>query len=306
MFAAVFVTLMLLGAQADIFVTQQDQSGNAIFSLFNLAGEQYLNSSLTFPYPAPLIETTANPEDNSIYIIGFPTTASGASLFELTPNLNVAHKWTPPSFQFFDLQYCVAESTLFGIVVISRYGRNLSKITTTADSITYSPIATLPYMWYVNASTFDQSQVIYYGLLNNFPGQPNSTIAQKLAIGRFGEPGAPTQFVDLALINRPNEQWTVHFIAWSITSRALFGLAQGDNTVALVRIDLNGGVTVVATVGGYYVGPIAASYTFPGIYCFLSVVGGGHVVALFETEGPFRVLKNYDASLAFATATMLV
>ena len=35
---------------------------------------------------------------------------------------------------------------------------------------------------YVNASTFDLATDRYFGLLNNFPNQSNSTLAQKLIV----------------------------------------------------------------------------------------------------------------------------
>ena len=89
------------------------------------------------------------------------------------------------NFSYFDLESSPKQNTYFGIAVSSPYGRVLSQFDI-YNPTEYQALSTLPYMWFVNASTFDRQACRYYGLLNyNLPGVPNSTTAQKLAIGNF-------------------------------------------------------------------------------------------------------------------------
>mmetsp|Transcript_26200 Transcript_26200/g.44178 ORF Transcript_26200/g.44178 Transcript_26200/m.44178 type:complete len:220 (-) Transcript_26200:52-711(-) len=90
------------------------------------------------------------------------------------------------------MQYCSAQSTIYGILVTEdfnggMYGRTLSNYTADEKSGVISAVElyTLPYMWYVNASSMNPISSTYYALVNNFPGHENSTQEQKLFIGDF-------------------------------------------------------------------------------------------------------------------------
>ncbi len=55
----------------------------------------------------------------------------------------------------------------------------------------------------MNASSFDSMTDTYYGLLNNFPGQPDSTLDQKLVVADFSNTAAPSAQVRIPCV-RPS------------------------------------------------------------------------------------------------------
>lgn len=272
--------LLCAAVSANVVVVRQSPTGAADFSVVSPDGTFVAQSPLTFVFPFPLLEITVDHVTNTTYIVAFPTGAKGATLYRLNADMTLNSTWAPPSFEFFDLQTCARCNTMFGIVVTSTYGRMLSQIDIGAN-ITSTPITALPYMWYVNASTFDQAAGMYYGLLNNFPGKPNSTSAQKLALGWYAVESPTTRFVDLIEAKSAGNATStvntliIHFIVWSPTERALFGIAQGPDAVALVAIDATtGSFRAVASVRGASVaksGPLAATQPSRLLYAFLSI-----------------------------------
>ena len=119
---------------------------------------------------------------------------------------------------------------------------------TTTTEVTATSLFTLPYMWYVNASTFDDSTGTYYGLLNNFPGHANSTLNQKLVIGDFSDTSNPSAVV----VDVPLSTVTLHFISWQPTLGGLYGIGidvkTSEQTIVLIDAT-TGAFTSVANLG---------------------------------------------------------
>ena len=270
---------------ANSFAIFQDAQGVASLSLVDDFGNFIRNSSLHFTFPFPLVETTVDQNSRQIYIIAFPKTVPGAQLYILNEQLSVVFSGVSQGLQYFDLQYSPAQNAVYGIAVNGTYGRVLSNFTLNT-TVTARPLQALPYMWYVNASSYDPKNNIYYGLLNNFPGHPNSTTAQKLAVGNFSTPRADTQFVDLFTNGTPI---TVHFVVWSTPAQELFGLAQYDaTTVALVIIDpTTGHCVIIALVPNTTTGPLVAS---PSSLVLTAWLQG--------TSGQGRIFGHFDLSLS--------
>ncbi len=316
------VVLLLVAARADFassssnFVVLQDPATSiASFVLVDsTSGSIVQNSSLHFAFPFPLLETTVDNERKEISVVAYPKNASGAVLYVLDANLTVTQTLVQTALDFFDLQHSADRHTFFGIAVNGTYGRVLSDFTFdfAASSVHARPLAALPYMWYVNASSYDQKRNIYFGLLNNFPRQPNSTSAQKLAVGNYSHGLPPfTAFVDLFTSSGPTAA-IIHFVAWSASAQQLLGLAQYDaTTVALVTIDpTSGHYAVVGIARGYTVGPIAADSDDLALYAWLQSVGttgSGRVYGRWHlSNGEFEVIlahPNDPVYVAAATHT---
>ncbi len=285
------------------FAILQDASGSATFNIFDDSGVVLHSSSTHFVFPFPLIETTADPVHKLIYVIAYPKGEDGAALYVFDARLNLASSHVSKAVEYFDLQYSAAQNTLFGIAVNGTYGRILSNFLTLGSNVSYRPIQALPYMWYVNASSYNIKADIYYGLLNNFPHQPNSTTAQKLAVGNFSSAHSSALFADLVFTSLGAKP-AIHFISFSPLEEQLYGLAQYDNrTVALVTIDYMGdsiaAYEVLALASPYITGPIhsCASACFNyGIYANLQhAVTGQRVFGGFSLHrGKFVPLQQYN------------
>jgi hypothetical protein len=314
------LTLFLLAlaslsqVSSKFFAILQDSSGTASFNIFDDAGNVLQISSTHFVFPFPLIETTADPVHKQIYVIGYPKGVDGAALYVFDGELNLLSSDVSKSVQYFDLQYSAAQNTFYGIAVNGTYGRILSNFLTLGSNVSYRPIQALPCMWYVNASSYNTKHDIYYALLNNFPHQPNSTTAQKLAVGNFSSVHSSTLFADLVFLS-PGAPPVIHFISFSPLDEQLYGLAQCDNqTVALVKIDYMGDSVAVYEVLGfaspYTTGPMhacASSCSSYVLYASLRhAVSGQRVFGGFGLHlGNFVPLHQYAGTDVVAATARL-
>ncbi len=69
----------------------------------------------------------------------------------------------------------------------------------------------------------------YYGLLNNFPGHANSTIAQKVVIGSFADVNSATGVT----IDLQSPGVVLHFVSWSSATKTLYGIGVDQVTAVL-------------------------------------------------------------------------
>jgi hypothetical protein len=244
-----------LGAVADntfFAVLQDPKTGIASVGLFNATtGNETASASTSWQFRFPLVESTADVTTKQIYTITYPN-GDPATLYQFDaasapPTLSQSAVSATANSSYFDLQYSENQQTFFGIYVSSAYGRVLSQFPSLGQSnggneVQHIPIQELPYMWYVNASTFDPTTDTYYGLLNHFPGTENATDAQKLAIGSFASSPGSATFVDLvAAPGSPSG--IIHFIAYSQPTSTLYGFAQMDpQTAHFVTIEPKTGV----------------------------------------------------------------
>ena len=146
-------------------------------------------------------------------------------------------------------------------------------------------------MPFVNASTCNTKDDIYYGLLNNFPHQSNSTTAQKLAVGNFSSATASAAFSDLVFISSPTPP-VIHFISFSPREAQLYGLAQYDNqTVAFVKIRHMEN----STVSPYEVLGVAFPYTPGPLHsCALNCHKFALYASLRRADSGLRVFGGFD------------
>ncbi len=186
-------------------------------------------AQIRFNYPYG--QMTTDSAKKQYYLTIFPNdnpSYSGPELHVFDQDLyNTATYWA--NFSFFDMQYSPKQDTLYGIYVASTYGRVLTNYTlpTEGTEITkFQNLFTLPYMWYVNASTFDAATSTYFALLNNFPGKENSTLDQMLLVADLSKPvpeGAEAPVKVIPIVDGGNEYASqLQFISWSATTQSLF------------------------------------------------------------------------------------
>lgn len=173
-FASLLAFLSLSSAHATVALLTRHSSplGNSSFSLIDAEDATLVAvSSLAFPYQDPYVET-CGAADAGFYVVGFPTGAPGAILYQLDSHLNLVRTWAQPAdgLTFFDLQWSASLDALFGIAVNGTYGRVISRFDISGpEVVAAASLFTLPTMTFVNASAFDQAAATYYGLLNYFP-----------------------------------------------------------------------------------------------------------------------------------------
>lgn len=292
---------------ANFFALLQDASGVASFAVFDESGNQLYSASQHFPFRFPLAEATFNVKEQHVYLITYPTDTNVASLYIMDSKMQLVALKQSKDVGYFDLQYSNSQDTFYGIFVSSTYGRMLSEFDLSQSDVVHRSIQSLPYMWYVNASTFDQDSNRYFGLLNNFPNKANSTAAQKLAVGDFDQKPGSVAFLDLAMTAQPSS--VIHFIAWSSVSSELYGLAQRDSkSISFVKIDPSTGkYTVLLTVGPFIAGPIFAGEWDSTLFAFLQDASTGmRVLARFDfASNEFYVVKRYSDKNVVAAITRM-
>lgn len=260
---------------SDLFIISQDSTRKAVVERIGLDGSVLARSSESFSFSWPLIEITTDSQ-GQLYAITYPDNAPGAVLYLFDEKLNVVSKWSNVPFSYFDLQYAPLQSTLFGIYVTSTYGRALSyfEVDAAKDSVVATQLFTLPYMWYVNASTINTRSSTYFGLINNFPNQPNSTDAQQLVVGHFTDLASPR--ADVVPLSTP---FIVQFVAFSQDKGLLFCAGKNVTTVTVGVLDSASGAlrSALFHLTAVAVGPLAADVGDAGaLTVFVKATASSH------------------------------
>ena len=208
----------------NLVVTRQDSTNAGQIQQVDVTtGSVLAVADPSFVFSFPHVEMTSDSNTGDVYVVTFPVDAPGPVLFQLDHDLNVTYTWKNVPYSFFDLQYSPNQKTLYGIKVTTTYGRVLSNFTTNqaADSVTATELYTLPYMWYVNASSFDPANSRYFALINNFPGFENSTLDQQLIVADFSQNIATTQPA-VGLFPIDSQNMLVQFVTYSHSLKTLF------------------------------------------------------------------------------------
>jgi hypothetical protein len=103
-----------------------------------------------------------------------------------------------------------------------------SRFDVSGDTIANTSIQLLPDMFFVNASTYNQDDDVYFGLLNYFPGQVNYTSVQQLLVGDMSGIGS----VSFAYLTPAEGQpaMSFRFISYSHHSGQLLGFGSLNPT----------------------------------------------------------------------------
>eukprot|EP01031_Cornospumella_fuschlensis_P038557 gene38557-46866_t len=228
---------------ANFVVMLQDESKTGKLSLVSSVDgsiQKQAEHSVVFTWP--YVEMTTDTTGAKIYSVVFPDDSNSSVLYQYNADLNLEYTWPDTEFWFFDLQFAPAQNTLYGIKVTSTYGRTLSRFTAVPGEKTVSAeeLFTLPYMWYVNASSFHAQANKYFALCNYFPGKPESTLAQKLTVCDFSS-GADCQVLDIDA-----SAGILQFISYSQKSSSLYFASMQDGVAKVGTIDpLTGKITSI-------------------------------------------------------------
>lgn len=273
-------------------------------------GRMVREAPVTFTFSWPYVEMTSNTKDGKIFITTFPDNSSNAELYQYNANLEFEHSWPDTDFWFFDLQYCVNQHTLYGIKVTSSYGRTLSRFDAAPEQtiVNATELFTLPYMWYVNASSFDQTSNRYFGLINYFPGHPESVLDQQLVTCDF------TADADCRVIAIDNTYGILHFISYGMSTKELYYASMQDTVLATgktlstftigVLDSVTGKVNKIwshsfsSTGGGQYqlLGPLVFEESDNSLSLFMreSVVAPWQLVKIPVAKPVMKVVATYD------------
>jgi hypothetical protein len=236
-------------SSGNYYAVRQSASLNGYFEMYSRSDASLVATSTmdAFTFRWPLVEVASDSVNKQFFLTAYPNEYAGPILVQLDEELTVQHVWNSSNVSYFDFQYSTVLSqrystnVLFGIKVISSYGRALSKFVVDAksDTIDITEVFTLPYMWYVNASTFDGPNCKYFALINNFPGQTNSTYDQQLMVGEFADVDKPV----VTLYNVSNFGGQIQFISYSQNLSLLFGTGINlqTNTAIVSLISANSG-----------------------------------------------------------------
>lgn len=268
---ALLSTLVVLGLVAsvsarkygnNIVVTHQDVDLKGTVQRYDIIrGGPIGNMGPSFTFTFPHVEMTSDSNTGDIYVVTFPVDAPGPVLYQLDEDLNTTYTWKNVPYSFFDLQFSPEQKTLYGIKVTTTYGRVLSNfvVDQATDSVTATELYTLPYMWYVNASSFDPANNRYFALINNFPGFENSTSDQQLVVADFSG-GAANTNPSVGLFPIVSGDLLVHFVTYAHGVQTLFCAGRNDGSRKVevgILSQTDGSVEkIVYAVDGYAVGPL--------------------------------------------------
>jgi hypothetical protein len=238
--AAAAAAVISPSSRAGMVVVRQgtDSVGHIEFMSADTGAVQQ-TSSLAFPFSWPYVQLTSDIKSGTTYLTAFPDGFSYPALYVLDRDLVVMDSLEHAAFTWWDLQCSPRQETLYGILVTQdfnggMYGRTLSNYTYnsngTADAseltLEVTELFLLPYMWYVNASSIDQTTDTYFALANNFPGHDNSTTEQKLIVADFSLPmqtAEPTdQEESVLVLDLELGDVMAQFIAFSTMDNTLY------------------------------------------------------------------------------------
>lgn len=251
----VFLAIVPLWVSARVATIHQDGKKVGTFDVIDsLSGKivaqqkpQFLSDSLVFSWP--YAEMTADFTRKEVYAVVFPDNSNNSILYQLNEELDTLKTWSSTPFWFFDLQFLPRQQSLYGIKVVSTYGRVFSKFAqdpANADALVATELFTLPYMWYVNASSVDIVKDRYFALVNYFPGHPESTVDQKLLVAQL-QPSRNASNQQFAVVDIKTNSAVdvIHFISYSLSVSSLFALSLNQQRQAVVsKVDVDTGVVV--------------------------------------------------------------
>lgn len=314
MFGGMFLLASLAAVMAatddGFFYVRQDASKKGVVGVMSgNNGEVVAESKESFTFTWPYVEITSDRAHDKLFVVTFPDDhPNGPVLYQFDKSLNVNHVWSNVNYSFFDLQYSPKQSTLYGIKVTSTYGRVLSNFTADkkADDVYATELFTLPYMWYVNASSYHAEKNVYFGLINYFPGHPESVLDQQLVVANFDVDVAKVP-VSAQVVPLSAESGIWQFIAFSTKLNALVFSSrtkpyeEGDEViVGVADVTTGKAKTTLLRQPGFALGPLVVQDEHNRALVYLQPVRDGAwelwSLSLTATEKPkrLRVFTSQD------------
>ncbi len=303
----VALAMICLTAVNGNFVTmRQDSSRNGYFDLIDSVTGEVLRHSSEAPiiFGWPYCEMTSDQAGQRVFATIFPDNSNNSVLYQLDSSLNFEHIYPNTDYWFFDLQYSPKQQTLYGIKVTSTYGRVISNFALPAvdtDPLVATELITMPYMWYVNASTFDDENSRYFSLLNYFPGHPESVLDQKLVVASMDYTRVPTDYAILDMASASSKHGIVQFITFSKRTQQLY-FASVTQDLSTVYVGILSQKTaeiklILARFSAFSVGPLTVD-DHEGILTVFIKPEQGAAWTLYEVKldrvSPTRAVKTYN------------
>jgi hypothetical protein len=304
--ACFFVFLGIVSLIDGTFVTmRQDNDRNGYFDIVDSVTGAVLQHSSEAPivFGWPYCEMTSDQQGQRAFAVVFPDNSNNSVLYQLDHELHIQHIYPNTPFWFFDMQYSPKEDTLFGIKVTSTYGRVLSHFqlpVQDSDPLVATELVEMPFMWYVNASTFDDDNNRYFALLNYFPGHPDSTLSQKVVLAKVNGVVVPeNSIVDI----ESGDHGILQFISYSKKMQQLYfaSLSQDFTQVTIGVLCPKSGTVkkVLVKLAAYWVGPIAVDDKEGILTVFIKKVEGA-AWTLYNVKldhvAPARPVVTYSAT----------
>ncbi|RYH13773.1 hypothetical protein EON65_34865 [archaeon] len=265
-FIVVLAVLANLCSADFVTMLQNDNKVGKLSLVSSVDGSILKQSEPTATFTWPYVEMTTDTTNKKIYSVVFPDDSNSSVLYQHNADLSLEYTWPDTSFWFFDLQFAPTQNTLYGIKVTSTYGRTLSRFTAVPGEKTVSAeeLFTLPYMWYVNASSYHAQANKYFALCNYFPGKPESTLAQKLTVCDFSF-GADCQVLDIDA-----SAGILQFISYSQKTSSLYFASMQDGVAKVGTIDpLTGKITsILFSKTAKSLGPLVAEEDIESLAVF--------------------------------------
>ncbi len=278
-------SFLLLPSLAAFVTMRQDSNRNGYFNTIDSSSGAILQSatnatSIVFRWP--YCEMTSDQQGKRVFAVIFPDNSNNSVLYQLNKELNAEHIYPNTDFWFFDLQYSPKQDTLYGIKVTSTYGRVLSNFALPKDDslpLIATELITMPYMWYVNASSFDDDNNRYFALLNYFPGHPESTLNQKLVVATMLGTSTPSESAIFDINSSTSPYGILLFITYSKLTNHLYfaNVTKEFNKITLgVLCPKTGEVKfVIAQLNAFTVGPLAVDDATSNLTFFVKLTGNG-------------------------------
>jgi hypothetical protein len=307
--ALVFLATVLLATSSaassstgTFFALLQDPAtGAASGVVYSTNGSVVAASALGWDFLWPLVEVSADTSTRKVFVVKYPYPTGNVTLYKISFDLTSMETLVSSGLGYFDLEYSAGQNTHYGVTVSSPYGRDISHFTDFHAPVQHTVITSLPYMWFVNASTFDSGSTRYLGLLNyGLPGMPNMTTQQQLAVGAYANPEAQTTTFLMLTLNTAQNVPTplIRFISWSEPAQTLYGLAiDALGATILVSIDTSSGVfTELVAYQGSVAEPMVASGTAPELFAFVAADGIRQLLRFDVSTSPatVEVVYNYE------------
>lgn len=299
MLAALFLASILVVYGSNNFVTvRQNANRLGIIDMINSNTGDIVreSSSATITFAWPYIEMTSDEGTGKIFISTFPDNSTGPALYELNARLEVLNAWTETDYSFFDMQYSPKQDTLYGIKVTTTYGRVLSNFSAVhgQKTVAATELFTLPYMWYVNASSFHADTNRYFALINYFPGHPESVLDQQLVICDFTSSAA----CKIVLID--SSFGILHFISFS-TNQKLYFTSKAADTVYVGELDINTGkVSALWSIVAAEVGPLTVQDVSSKMSVFIKpTMSSAWELYTVSFDGQAKRIRAYTPTSAF-------
>lgn len=320
--------------QGSIIAVSQNMTNYASIQQVDTSNGEIMDTAeLTFAFSMPYVQMSTDVVRNDIYLSAFPDGNTTPNLYVFN-DMKLTASYDNNNFTFWDIQVSPKQNALFGVLVTEdqnggMYGRTLSyyKMDNDANMLIPTQLYTLPYMWYVNASSFDYTSNMYYALINMFPGHEMSTDEQQLVLSDMTNMDTNPIYPNpkTFLKNISSETIMFQFVSYSMSTKQLFYAGplkdmSGVSGISVGVLDLSSDTNnpvskeLYSNTGVTKVGPLVAQDKDNKLYVYIQLNKSGkddltdpwQLIAIsYAMNNPVEIIATYtnDEYLAIGAAS---